>query len=62
MDKTILKNCHRRLTNLQVKRIDYNKTCNPILHNWILNCFNMVGTVKNIRELINNSMTNWRAH
>ena len=48
VDKAILKNCQRRLTNLSMAWIDYKKACDMVPHSWILKCLEMVGGAKNI--------------
>ena len=58
VDKVILKNCRRRLTNLSW--IDYKKACDMVPHSWILKCLEMVGAAKNMISIISNSMVNWK--
>ena len=60
IDKAILKNCRRRLTNLSMAWIDYRKAYDMVPHSWILECARMVGVAQNIITLIENSMTNWK--
>ena len=60
IDKAILKNCWRRLTNLFMAWIDYSKMFDVVLYSWRLKCLNMVDAARNITTLINNSMTNWK--
>ena len=60
IDKAILKNCRRRLTNLSMAWIDYKKACDMVPHSWILKCLEMVGAAKNIISTISNSMVNWK--
>ena len=43
VDKAILKNCRRRLTNLSMAWIDYKKAYDMVPHSWILKCLKMVG-------------------
>ena len=38
LDKAILKNCRRRLTNLSMPWIDYKKAYDMVPHSWILKC------------------------
>ena len=42
VDKAILKNCWRRLTNLSMAWIDYKKAYDMVPHSWILKCLEMV--------------------
>ena len=60
IDKAILKNCRRRLTNLSMAWIDYQKAYDMVPHSWILECARMFGLAKNIVTLIENSMANWK--
>ncbi|XP_068720811.1 uncharacterized protein [Montipora capricornis] len=60
VDKVILKNCQRRLTNLSMAWIDYKKAHDMVPHSWILKCLEMVGTAKNMIPIISNSMVNWK--
>ena len=60
IDKALLKNCRRRLTNLSMAWIDYRKAYDMVPHSWILECARMVGVAQNIITLIENSMTNWK--
>ena len=59
IDKVILKNCRRRLTNLSMAWIDYKKAYDMVPHSWILRCLEIVGGAKNIINIISNSMVNW---
>ena len=58
VDKAILKNCWRRLTNLSMAWIDYEKAYNMVPHSWILKCLEMVRGAKNMITIISNSMMN----
>ena len=40
IDKTVIKNCKKRLTNLAVELIDYKKVY-MITHSWIMNGLKM---------------------
>ena len=61
IDKTIHKNCCGILTNLAIVKVDCKKVFDVDPHSWILKCFNMIGTAKNITKLTSNNMANWRA-
>ena len=60
VDKAILKNCRRRLTNLSMAWMDYKKTYEMVPHSWILKYLEMVGGTKNMITIISNSMINWK--
>lgn len=36
VDKTVVKNCRRKLTNLSMAWIDYKKTFDMVPHSWVL--------------------------
>ena len=58
VDKTDLKNCWRRLTNLPIALKDYKKAYATVLHSWILKCLEMVGAAKSMISKFSNSMVN----
>ena len=60
IDKMILKNCKRRLTNLNLAWIDYKKAYDMVPHSWIIECLEIFKVSQNITILIRNSMKNWR--
>ena len=60
IDKMILKNCKRRLTNLNLAWIDYKKAYDMVPHSWIIECLEIFKVSQNITTLIRNSMKNWR--
>ncbi|XP_047501185.1 uncharacterized protein LOC125047118 [Penaeus chinensis] len=60
VDKAMLKNCRRRLTNLSMAWIDYKKAYDMVPHSWILKCLEIVGGAKNMITVISNSMVNWK--
>ena len=60
VDKAILKNCRRRLTNLSMTWIDYKKAYDMVPHSRILKCLEMVRGAKNMITIISNSMMNWK--
>ena len=60
VDKAILKNCRRRMTNLSMAWIDYKKVYDMVPHSWILKCLEMVRGAKNMITVISNSMANWK--
>ena len=60
VDKAILKNCRRRMTNLSMAWIGYKKAYDMVPHSWILKFLEMVGGAKNMITIISNSMANWK--
>ena len=60
VDKAIVTNCLRRLTNLSIAWIDYKKAYDMVPHSWIQKCLEMVGAAKNMISIISYSMVNWK--
>ena len=56
IDKTILKDCRKRRTNLAMAWIDYRKAYDFVPHSWILECLDMLGIADNIRSFLEKSM------
>ena len=50
IDKTILKDCRKRRTNLAMAWIDYRKAYDFVPHSWILECLDMLGIADNVRS------------
>ena len=50
IDKTILKDCRKRRTNLAMASIDYRKAYDSVPHRWILDCLGMLGIADNVRS------------
>ena len=59
LDKMVIKNCKKRMTNLNVAWIDYKKAYNMIPHTWILQ-YLKIFKVANMRNLIEKSMKTWK--
>ena len=60
IDKTILKDCRKRRTNLAITWIDYRKIYDFIPHSSILECLVMVGIADNVRRFLEKSMEKWK--
>ena len=60
IDKTILKNCRRRLTGLGMAWIDFTKAFDMVPHSWIIKCMTIFGVASNVTRLLENSMKGWR--
>ena len=56
IDKAILKDCKKRHTNLAMAWVDYRKAYDLVPHSWIIECLEMFGIARNVKELINSSM------
>ena len=51
IDKSVLKNCRKRHTNLSMAWIDYRKAHDLVLHSWVFECMEMFGIAENLRTL-----------
>ena len=60
IDKTILRDCKRRQTNLGMAWIDYKKAYDMVPHSWIMECMGLFGISENITNFIKGSMTTWK--
>ena len=60
IDKTILRDCRRRHTNLGMAWIDYKKAYDMVPHSWILESLELVQVSNNILEFVKRSMANWQ--
>ena len=56
IDKTVLKGCNKRHTNLSMAWIDYKKAYDFVPHSWINECMEMFGIAENVRNLLKTSM------
>ena len=59
IDKTIIRNCKRRQTNLGVAWIDFKKAFDMVPHSWIIKCLTMFGVAQNIINFLQMSMGKW---
>ena len=57
-DKTMLRNCKRRHTNLVTLIMD--KKPDTVPHSWISECFEIFGTPNNVQDFLNNCMKSWK--
>ena len=48
IDKTVLKGCRKRRTNLAMVWIDYRRAYGFDPHSWILECLDMLGAADNV--------------
>ena len=60
IDRTIMRNCKTRQTNMSMCWIDYKKAFDMVPHSWILTCLEKFKIADNIKRLIRSSMTDWR--
>ena len=62
IDRSVLRNCKRRKTNLSMAWVDFKKAYDMVPHSWIVESMRMLGVASNIIELIGKSMSNWRTN
>ena len=60
IDKTILKDCRKRHTNLAMAWIDYKKAYDFVPHSWVNECMEIFGIAENVREFLQRSMKQWK--
>ena len=60
IDKTVLKDCKKRHTNLYMAWIDHKKAYDFDPHSWINECMGLFGIVDNVRNFLENSMEQWK--
>ena len=60
IDKTVLRDCKKRHTNLAMAWIDYKKAYDMVPHSWISECLEMFGIANNVQDFLNNSMKSWK--
>ena len=60
IDKTILRDCRKRRTNLAMAWIDYKKAYDFGPHSWIIECMEMAGIVDNLINLLQKSIDYWK--
>ncbi|XP_063611810.1 uncharacterized protein LOC134785404 [Penaeus indicus] len=60
IDRTILRDCKKRLTNLSISWIDYRKAYDLVPQSWISECMEMFGIAENVRNFLGRSMKQWK--
>ena len=60
INKTILKDCRKRRTNLAMVWIDYRKAYDFVPHSWILECLDVLGIADNVRSFLEKIMKKWK--
>ena len=60
IDKTVLKDCKKRHTNLSMAWIDYRKAYDLVPHNLVNECMEIFGIAENLRTFLQKSMQQWR--
>ena len=60
LDKEMLRNCRRRLTNLSMGWLDFKKAYDMVPHSWIIEVLKMFGITDNLVKLITASMSDWK--
>ena len=59
IDKTVLKDCRKRHTNLCMAWIDCKKAYDLVPHSWINECMEIFGIAENVRNFLGRSMEHW---
>ena len=58
-DKAVIKNYNRRRTNLNMAWVDFRKTYDMVPHSWMIISLELVVAVKNIVNLLKETMKYW---
>ena len=62
IDKTVLKDCRNRITNLAMAWIDYKKAYDMVSHSWIMESLDMIGAADAVKCILGESMKTWRTN
>ena len=60
IDKMVLRNCKRRMTNLCIAWIDYKTAYDLVPHSWIRRCLKFFKISGKVRNLLEYAMPQWR--
>ena len=60
IDKTVLKDCRKRHTNLSMAWIDYRKAYDLVPHSWVNELMEMFEIAENLRTFLQKGMQQWR--
>ena len=60
IEKTVLKDCKKRRTNLSMAWTDYRKAYDLVPHSWVNECMEMFGIAENLGTFLQKSMQQWR--
>ena len=60
IDKTVLKDCKEKPTNLSIAWIDFKKAYDFIPHSWINECVKLYGIVDDVRNFLKKKMEQWK--
>ena len=60
IDKTVLKDCKKRHTNLSIAWIDYRKAFHLVPDNWVNEYMEIFGIAENLKTFLQKSMQQWR--
>lgn len=60
IDKMILQEVRKRKKNLTMAWIDYRKAFDSVPHSWILECLDLLGVNREIKDFLRESMRSWQ--
>ena len=60
IDKTVLKDCKKRHTNLSTAWINYKKAYYFAPHSWIIECMALFGIADIVKTFLEKSMEHWK--
>ena len=60
IDKTTLRDCRKRYTNLGTAWVDYKRAYDMVAHSWMLESLELLQMSDNILKFVKRSKTNWK--
>ena len=60
IDKTVLRDCRKRPTNLAMAWIYYRKAYDIVPHSWISECLKMFGVAENVKKFLEDNISKWK--
>ena len=62
IDKTVIKNCKRRKTNLNMTWMDFRKAYDTVPHSWVIKLLELLEYCKNIVNLLKETIRDWKTN
>ena len=60
IEKTVLKECNKRHTNLSMAWVHYKKVYDFVPYSWISECLQLFGIADNLRNFLDEGMEQWK--
>ena len=62
IDKTVMRDCKKRHTNLAMSWIDYKEAYDFVPHSWICECMEMFRVAENVSTYLERSVNHWKLY